>query len=140
MEKKKNIDWKVKKQIILGIGIVATLIAAGAIAVTMTLNMVTTELNRYMLPDIRASVSRGDPEKEKLGEFILTVYGRWGKDVVVFHDTLIDQELNFVNLDGTLEWILDPNFSDPETWKERYHESRYEYITGRKPKSAPSPQ
>ncbi len=94
------------------------------------------ESEQSKLPDIRASVSRGNPEKGKLGEFIITVYNRWEKDVVGFYDTGIDQELNFVDIDGKLEWTADPNFPDLETWKKRYQEVRKEYITGRKAKSS----
>jgi hypothetical protein len=115
---------------------------AAIIIVSCVIGMLAMIAPKQPQSDIRASVSRGDPEKGKFGEFILTVYDRWGKDVVVFHDIAIDQELNFididkmsVNIDGSLEWTAEPNFPGPETWKERYQEARYEYITGRKPKS-----
>jgi len=83
--------------------------------------------------DIRAEVIRGNPEKGKVGELIFIVYGRWGKDVVAFHDTLIDQELDSVMINKRSSSTTDPNFPNLETWKNRYQEVRKEYITGRKP-------
>lgn len=87
---------------------------------------------RDKLPHIRVSASRGNPEEDKLGELIWTVYGRWERDVVTFYD---------YGLDGTLDLVEDPNpfvesnSLDWKVWTERYCQIRQEYITGKKPDS-----
>jgi len=89
-------------------------------------------LSQRELPDIRVSASRGNPEKDKLGELIWTVYNRWEKDVVVFYDYGFDGTLNSV---GDHEAFVEPNSLDWKVWAERYSQIRQEYITGEKPKS-----
>ncbi len=96
------------------------------------------EFKQPKLPDIRVSVSRGNPEEDKLGEMTVTTHNRWGKNrVVVFHDYGFNGK-NYC-FDGILDAVDDPEglkygHTDRKTWEERFSEVLKEYITGKRPK------